>query len=202
MAARGAMRGARGCAFAVAAAWLAAVAHLAGGGGVPRPAGLLVAGVLAAAAGWYLSAGRRGALRIAVVLAPVQVGSHIMFMVTGRPVPVTPVTDAQAAHHAMAAMSGVSAAPMTMHHMSGGQMLLTHGVAVLATALLLGHGERLVWRLAAWLTAVLILVRTAVPSWEVPPRSRPGAREQAALPRLLVHPAVSRRGPPVVVPGV
>lgn len=91
---------------------------------------------------------------------------------------------------AVALMPEYAAAP-------GVLMLILHGAATLATALVLARGEAAVWSLAAWLRPLVrILTALLIPDW--PHLPVPPAVVVPSRWRNLRLPAL--RGPPVVQP--
>jgi hypothetical protein len=85
-------------------------------------------------------------------------------------------------------------------HMAGGSGLMVagHALAAAATALLLWHGERLLWALLAWSG----WTNRPVADLRVTPHVRlvgaPAVRRVAGM--VAAPGGVGRRGPPVVVP--
>jgi hypothetical protein len=176
------VRALRLVAFATTATVLALGAHVLAGGAPPAALPTAAAIVVPAAAATALSRRRRRLLEIAIVLAAVQVVLHEVF--TAAPAP--------------------GAGPDHQVHVGHGPdswMPITHTLAVLITALLLTHGERMLHLLATWWRAVPAVWR-ALSSPVVPVRrpTSPVAVRLGPVPASLGACApVVRRGPPVCV---
>ncbi|GAA2018637.1 hypothetical protein JL107_15020 [Nakamurella flavida] len=183
--------------FAVTAAQLAALGHLAGGGPAPDRALLLLA-VAAAAIGLHPLTRRR--LGLPVLLAATTVAQllfHVLFMLGAHPAGTSRMAGAMSAE-------SMSADSMTAGTMSGAAssapMVAFHVLAAAATALLLARGETALFRLfAAWRRTVLRAVGR--PAVRVPLRWSPApARDVAVLIGARLAAVRVVRGPPGVVP--
>lgn len=165
--------------FAVVAAQLAALGHLAGGGRVPDLSALLTTTAVIAPVAGTLARRRRRFPAILGVLVLAQVLFHLLFCLTGH------------GDHAM---------PMdSRSDPTSPRMLAFHLVAAALTALVLTCGEAAAFRLAAlWRRLVrrtLVLVLPTPSGSRRPPRP-PHVVTPAARRLTVRHP---RRGPPVLL---
>ena len=188
--AQGLLRGLRAASLGVVGFVLALAAHVAAGGGTPRPAVLLLLGGLIGLAAVLITGARLSPVRVGVCLAAMQVVLHEAFMWLGAPAGcVMPgMNTPMGAHMGMGQgaqpMLSCAAAmtPAGMGHSSvfaATAMLGAHGAATALMAALLAYGERVLWSAAGW-------VRPA-------PWLRVGPPE---LPAVLFFPL----GPPPMVP--
>ena len=164
--------------FAVTAAQLGALGHVAGGGHAPDRALLLLAAVASGAALHPLTRRRLNLKQLVAATAAGQLLFHLLFLVGTHPM----------SEGGDGTGSGTVA------------MVLFHLVAAGATALLLAGGESALFRLfAAWRRTVLrVLAAAAVrvpPAWSVVPAAGDGALSGAQLAAVRVV-----RGPPGAVP--
>jgi len=182
---------------------LAAAAHTAGGGHLPTAPvlGLLAALILLPVT--VLARRRLGLGSIASALGAGQLALHTAF--TSLPGPVDHCTAGIAAHgHHQAqtipdcAVAGAGFLALHVPAFPGPVMVTAHILAVAATALLLVHGETVLWRMLAWLAPRAIELRPSVlPQWTAPAPLR-----SSCVPRL--HPSLRTRlfrGPPAFSPG-
>jgi hypothetical protein len=203
---RGALRLTRSALFALAAVGLACAAHLAGGGeGVSAPVALLSVPAVMIVIN-VLAGRRRGPGSLLFAMALTQCGLHLAFMAAS----ITQSCQATGAHP-MPAMARMPAGPaplamqcgpaMTHGGAVGGlwpsaPMLLAHALAGVLLVLLLAHGEKAVWALAACLRFRFVLPGRPVvllPSV----RRFPVAANAAVRPGSEVHLHTHRRrGPP------
>ncbi|WP_138444868.1 hypothetical protein [Sinomonas susongensis] len=184
----------RAVVIAAATVFLAAGAHVAGGGILPDP--LIVAGILAlvALAVMTLTGRKIRPWLMLAVLGTGQFGLHEVFGALSDSASAPSALSPSAEHvHVLAALS----APGIPGHLHGGSnstsMLVAHAIATVLTALLLARGEAALWALLAWLRPLVRLLVAASPL----PRPTAPAFTEEALPRAwrsLRLPA--RRGPP------
>ncbi|GIG39284.1 hypothetical protein [Cellulomonas phragmiteti] len=129
----GSLRAVRVVALAAVLVGLSVVSHQLAGGTRPAAVPLLVLTGLTIALVVPLTAGRIGLPRLLVVLGIGQVGLHVAF---GHLAALAPTT---AVHH---------------HHgaASDGGMLAAHAATTLVVALVVRHGDALLWAMWAWLT--------------------------------------------------
>ncbi|SEP68039.1 hypothetical protein [Microlunatus flavus] len=169
---------------------LATAAHVSGGGSLPGPGVLVVAGFVLGLVALLLT---RRRVRLPVVLAtlvPQQVALHVLLDAAASAAGgCTPV---QAAHHAMATLTC-----MPTHGMGpmgyAWPMFVGHVVATLGTAWLLARGEAWCWRLAERVTRAALVQPGARPSRR---RARPVVEALVgALPRRTPGPHGSRAPP-------
>jgi hypothetical protein len=201
----GALRVFRTVAITAVVVGLAATAHVAGGGQVPRPLG--VAG-LSLGTAYVCAWTARRRLSLAAITGLLAAGQwllHHAFDLLEAPV-CAPVTAEHAGHpagHAPATCLGdvaTSGALAASHAAPSWAMLAAHAVATAVTALLLASGERALWALCALLSALLPVVpRPFVADVPAAPRLpvpvlRPRPR------RVVLLRASRRRGPPAVAP--
>jgi hypothetical protein len=214
--ASGSLRGLRVAAFAVAGTLLAAAAHVAGGGRLPSASSVVLASVIPAVGGLWLSRRRRDWLSIAAVLGGVQVVLHTWLMSAsatstclihggGHSVHAAaavvgcPTTDGMPQMSLTSSGLGAPAGSLPGWHLAEGStaMLLAHTVAVALTAVVLAAGERAVWQLMQWLRPALRVVRADLP---ILPGRRCTALVTTAPVRWRSSADLSgpgRRGPPV-----
>jgi hypothetical protein len=195
--------------FVACALALALVAHVAGGAAAPPGAVLGMIGLLMVPAATLLAGRRRRWPGLTAALLATQGALHYGFM-TFSAGPVchawmgNPASAVIGGGHAgmemgpMSVMCGVPVSPAVAGGTGAGLwMAVCHLVAAAALAVLLSHGERVLWLLADWLMPrVPAVVRVSeVPAWGAPIESGPGA---APRPPLLPG-GIGRRGPPLVV---
>jgi hypothetical protein len=165
----------RAVTFAAIATQLAALGHLAGGGGTPDAAVLLVGGATIGAIATGLTSRRRGWSSIFGVLLACQLAFHLLFSVdvhamAGGAHPVLPVDDLL--------------------------MLSFHLLAAAVSALVLARGEAALFGLFAALRRFVLLGSRAIVV-DLPPQwvSR-GAGPSSPRPAGVLLSASPRRGPP------
>lgn len=170
---------------------LATAAHLSGGGSLPGPGVLLVAGFVLGLVALLLTRRRVRLPVVLAVLVPQQVLLHVLFDTAAAAVGgCTPV---QAAHHAMTVLTC-----MPTHGMGpmgyAWPMFVGHAVATLGTAWLLARGEAWCWRLVDRAVRAAYVAPVARPR-----RRRPRPATVAAVRLLLLRPHRPRvtRGPPL-----
>lgn len=167
---------------------LAATAHVAGGGILPGPELLLALTALTGCAALLLT-GRR--LSLPVLLAALGSGQfllHQAFCWFG----VETVTVVATGHH----QSWVPVALERFHENSaGGVMTAAHVVATAAAALLLAHGENLLWRFWTWWQPLRAVVFASL-RLPVVPRVPTLTAVLVPRPSFVVARRVPRRGPP------
>ncbi|RKQ34862.1 PDZ domain-containing protein [Kocuria tytonis] len=193
-----ARRLARGWVAALVATTLAAGSHAAMDGTWPSPIIVALSTCLAAPV-CMLLAGRvlsRGSVVCAVVVS--QTLLHTLFAQSGG---VAHAVDHS--HHQLAAAADgpavvVSVLPGSAHHGTG--MLVAHGVAALATYLLLRHGEMAVFRLLDALSLRVLRLLTAVvrPVTAVVPRRISWTSPRSLADQLLLSSVCAYRGPPAI----
>lgn len=197
---RGAGRWARSATFGIVAVALALLAHVLADGAIPSPAVVVLAGFLTTAVTTAMTGRRCGRLEVVCLLAVSQLGLHALFQVLGPAATCTVSSQGQG----LAAMTGHgsagptcirrdqdASAAMGSMHLSGG-MLLAHVVGTAVLALVLAHGEDLLWSLAACLTHRLPQPTPARPGVRLPQPVLRGRTRPAQMPHRLPP----RRGPP------
>ncbi|MFI7415797.1 MFS transporter [Nonomuraea sp. NPDC049684] len=176
MRARLPLRLARTAAFAAVCVTLAALAHVAGGGGRPGPWAAALGLVAVSGLGLALSGRERSAPLINVVLGVAQFGLHELF-------------------------AGGSPSSYVFEHGHGqglavnAGMLLAHLTATLMTGWWLSRGEIVLWSLLRRLG-----LRLVPPLLAVVPAVRPGVpvvHTRAVPPQPGFRHRVARRGPPL-----
>ncbi len=202
----------RGGLFAMVSSQLAALGHLVGGGMLPSPAIVLGVGGLIAMEAVGLASRQRGFLGILSLLASSQLLFHLLFSTTtmcGRPAATglaepggMPGMEGPAGMSGMAGTIGMSGMAGTagMSETCAGldvvRMVTFHAIAAALSALLLAHGDAVLFRLAAiWLRVLRRPVARlhCAPNtigWSVRTSTRWAL---PAGPALMRHP---RRGPP------
>jgi hypothetical protein len=204
----GALRLLRAASFAASVLILALTAHVVGGAAAPSPMVIAAIAMLMLPVASLLAGRRRGLPALAGGLLAGQVVLHHVFMAFAAspvcrvlPGPTAPATGGAYLHdHArmtQAAFSScASVAPAPSH--DGGTslwMVLAHGVAIAALAVLLTRGEQVLWlvadRLIPRLPAPVVLVRPCITRLAILAR-----RVVAPRPPLLAG-GTGRRGPPL-----
>jgi hypothetical protein len=203
---RGALRLGRSAALGASCLLLSLAAHVLAGGPAPPLLAVLVLAVPVACVCVVVTGRQAGLPRIAAVLGMTQIGLHQVFMALAQPGCHGSESLARPmAGHAVAAMPSGCPMPMpaagesaALHFSPQAGMVAGHVLAAVATALVLWHGERLLWALLAWLGWTNLLI------------ARPGVAPHTrllgapAVPRgagsAAVPGGVGRRGPPVAVP--
>lgn len=170
---------------------LATAAHLSGGGVLPRPGVLAVAGFVLGLVALLLTRRRVGLVALLAVLVPEQVLLHVLFETAAAS--AGGCTTAQAAQHAMVMLTCMPAHGMGPMGYAW-PMFVGHLVATLGTAWLLSRGEAWCWRL---------LERAAQAAYVVP-AGRPSRRRPRPVTPLVTRAALARprrprlsRGPPL-----
>ncbi|MFB0840231.1 MULTISPECIES: hypothetical protein [unclassified Arthrobacter] len=178
---------------------IAAAAHTAGGGRLPATPLLVLLAALVMLPVTVLARRKLGLGTITTALGTGQLALHAAF--TAFPSPVEHCTAAGIAahgHHQSATFPGCLTATGTMAaHVTGvlpGPVMTgAHILAVAATALLLAHGETMLWRMLDWLAPRSFALHLPVlPHW-----TTPAPPAGLVIPRL--HPCLripALRGPP------
>jgi len=164
---RGGVRAARSVAVGLVVSGVASASHLVGGGAHTSWLAVAAATVVVALVAAFLTGRRLGTTTLVVLLAVAQVGVH--------------------------ALSGYLHGQLPWHDPS---MLLAHLAGVAVSALLLSRGERLLWRLHAWLRPRLLGALQGAP---VVATVLAPAASVVRVPTSPLLGAVTRRGPPVPV---
>jgi hypothetical protein len=170
--------------------FLAAAAHVVGGGALPDP--LVVVGILVLTLVPTIAlAGRKiSAVGMLGMLGAGQLGLHVSF--DALSVSAASAPPPSASHvHVLTALSTPSASEHL--HADSALMLVGHILATVATALVLARGEQALWALLAWLTPLVRLLATVSLH---PAPALPAFSTEPLTPawRSLRLPA--RRGPP------
>lgn len=172
---------------------LALSAHVVAGGTAPSMAVCLGLAMVCGGVCVGVTARRLGLVAMTTTLGLLQLGLHYSFMwltsggcVTGSPTGMAP----------MRMLGGpaqiLACAPMA--HVPTGLMLGAHAVATMATALVLAHGERVLWLLVSAVWTVFHAVGRVLVS-PAKLRSQPGLIAGAGR-GLVVLGGIGRRGPP------
>lgn len=174
---------------------LSLTGHVLAGGPAPSVPALLALAVPVACLCTLVTAERAGLTRIGLTLATTQVGLHEAFMLLAQPHCTVTGMTGHGLHGHGAAAPLTCAGPMAMAGPSVA-MLLAHVVAAIGSAVLLAHGERLLWSFLTWL-AVTLPQPTRRPLTVALRRTlTSGVRRPAR--RLLAPGGVGRRGPPAL----
>jgi hypothetical protein len=200
----GALRVTRTLAITAVIVGLAATAHVAGGGAVPRTWGTAgVALVTAYVCGW-VARRRLTAPAIVAVLAGGQWALHHAFdlLQTSVCVPVGHAVHSAAHVAAANCAPGLTGAVQTHAAAPGWAMLAAHAVATAVTAVALTAGERALWALCDLFAAFRPAIPRLLPALV---GARGGATPDAAPParprRAVLLRVSPRRGPPAAFPG-
>lgn len=178
---------------------IALVSHVLAGGSVPALPGILVPLTFSALACVPLSGRVLSLPRLVLSVAASQLLFHWLFVLGVSGSEPLAVEGAHAGHHAEAATVLGTAAGAHAGH-SDGWMWVAHGVAAIATVVLIRRGEAALvalWRLTVLLVRTLFprIPRTALVR-VAPPRLRGTFPDAGALARWLLEASISRRGPP------
>ncbi len=185
---------------AAAVLFLAATAHVAGGGGLPTP---LILAALASVVWLPVTVLTRRQLSLPVlggILGAGQAALHTAFMALAPAGSCHPGPSVQVGHHHSVSMAGCSSEeaasmiPGMAENVTSLGMLTTHALAVVLTALILAKGEQALWQLLVWLNPS-IPIPQPVPG----PRSRPRAWFVSTHVMARQCPdmsGVGKRGPP------
>ena len=183
---------------------LAAAAHTAGGGHLPPAPVLGLLAVLVLLPVTVLARRRLSLASVAAALSAGQLALHTAL--TSLPGPVdhcSPAVIAAHGHHQVqtipdCAAAGTGILALHIPALPGPLMVTAHILAIAATALLLAHGETVLWRMLAWLAPRVIELRPSLlPQWAAPAPLR-----SSCVPQL--HPSLRTRllrGPPAISPG-
>jgi len=183
----------RAVAFTAAMFALAAGAHVLAGGVLPQPAIFVGLVALVLLPVMMLAKIRVSAPVSVFLLTAGQLVLHEAFSALSVPQSFAPIAGDHV--HAGGTLAAVAAGGGAAEHLHAADplMLVLHGLATLATAVVLARGEAAVWALAAWLRPLIrILAAVFLPDWPQLPAPRP--RFFGALWRSLRLP--TRRGPP------
>lgn len=183
--------------------FLAAIAHVAGGGGLPGP---LILAALASVVWLPVTVLTRRQLSLPVlggILGAGQAALHTTFMALAPAGSCRPGPSVRVGHHHSVSLAGcssegaVSMVPGMDENVTSVGMLTTHALAVALTALILARGEQALWQLLAWLTPfVLVPQPVTVPRL----RPRPWFVSSHVMARQCPDTSgVGRRGPPLIV---
>jgi hypothetical protein len=187
--------------FAVAAVTLALVAHSVAGGHRPAALALVVAVVVMACGATWATGRRLGRLATASGLVLAQLGLHTWFSLSGGH--GCDLGGLVLSHHHVqglaCAQGGVDATASAAGPDTGSWLMpAAHLAAVLLTALLLAHGEALLWRLADLAGARALRLANRGVTVSGPSLVLLVSRVPAALTGLLLEP-VRGRAPPLAV---
>ncbi len=210
--AHGRLRLIRTASFAVATLTLAVTAHALAAGAVPAGTTILLAGVLVILVSHGLSARRRRAPVLVAVLALLETGLHVLFHLAGPGSHTAGVAGSGIAAdvgtnsgvgHGLAGITAQHHGPAAVDTLGAGAtwpqlldalglspaMIAGHALATVLTALILAHGEEILWQLAQQLPT----------SWHLPVVPQLPTALPTATPRRLVvapqHVFLSQRGP-------
>jgi len=181
---------------------LALGAHVSAGGAAPGPMVLILLGGLIGLAAVLLTAVRLSPLRIGVSLAVMQVLLHEAFGWLGAPIDCATAVGAtgamqmggQGGQSALASATGMASAGMGRGSVFGATAMFgAHVAATALMAVLLAHGERLLWFLARWVRPAPWL-RVRLPQLPATPAISATARPVVRV--QLASGGVGRRGPP------
>lgn len=162
-------RALRSATFALVTAYLAALGHVVGGGGLPDLAPLLLAGVLIGGMVSGLAHDRRSTGQIFGLMAASQVAFHLLFEVTA---------------HA------------GRDHLDLIRMAVFHLLAAVCATAVLASGEDTLFRLFAALTRVVLRNLPPAPVAVTPTWIVVDAADEQASATASCPAPVSRRGPP------
>ena len=200
----------RGTFAATIATFAALVSHLAGGGAVPGPVGVVTPLVLSVLVCVVLAGRRLSLLRLLISVIVSQLLFHTLFVLgTGTGAAGSGSGSGSAsgpAHHDHSAMLLTPVAPSTMESVQGSAaMWAAHAAAAAVTVLVLHRGERtlehliaLAARLAAWLRIGIAAVPAAAPVVLRRTRSLRAASRGWSLHPLIQAASQRRRGPPAL----
>ena len=138
----------RGSAAASGATFVALLSHVAGGGAMPGWLGIAVPLILSVAVATLLAGRRLSLWRLALTVTLSQALFHVLFVLGA------PTQSAVVAAHDHAAPLALPVVEAVATPWTGATMWLMHGIAAVATTLLLHRGERAARRL--WATALLL----------------------------------------------
>ena len=189
-----ATRLARGWVVGVFATALAALSHALAGGGTPSGLALVAGVVFGGMLGTFALSARPSLPRLVIAVGGSQVAFHLAFSTLGAAAPV-------ASDH-MHGMSGLVVPAASHVHTDSTAMWLSHAAAGLVTLALLRGAERAAWRVLTEFARLVVAPfrRSAAVPVAVPLTRAPLAQfSPASLVTRFVHPAVSRRGPPLSV---
>jgi hypothetical protein len=149
----------RGLVASGVAVFVAAFAHVVGGGAAPDLAGVSLALAFSALVCIALAGQRVSVVRMSVAVILSQAAFHLLFAAT--PTSAAPPAKFGMAHMSMVPVSPVSVAPHALVQAmpDDGWMLMAHAAAALVTIVALVWGERAFWALCS--TAVSPLARAA-----------------------------------------
>jgi hypothetical protein len=186
MATRGA-RVVRGLLASSIAVFVAALAHVAGGGTAPGAAGVAVAFAFCALASIALAGRRVSRIRLAATVILSQGVFHLLFLVSGGSAISAP--SAPGMDMGTSSIVGTSGPAMV----EDGWMWIAHGIAAVVTIVALAWGERAFWMLFALVVRATGVIAVVVPpEWRLDPPTR---FLRVVVAEFLVG-SQRRRGPP------
>ena len=180
---------------------LALSAHVVAGGQAPSMAVCLVLEMVCGGVCLGVTARRLGLVAMTTTLGVLQLGLHYSFMwltsggcVTSSLTAMAPMRMLGGPAHTLACAPMAAGAMALMAHVPTGLMLGAHVVATIATALVLAHGERVLWLLVSAVWTVFHAVGRVLVS-PAKLRSQPALIAGAGL-GLVALGGIGRRGPP------
>ena len=180
---------------------LALSAHVVAGGTAPSMAVCLVLAMVCGGVCVGVTARRLGLVAMTTTLGLLQLGLHYSFMwltsggcVTGSPTGMAPMRMLGGPAQILACAPMAAGTMASMAHVPTGLMLGAHAVATMTTALVLAHGERVLWLLVSAVWTVFHAVGHVLVS-PAKLRSQPGLIAGAGR-GLVVLGGIGRRGPP------
>ncbi|MCU1596848.1 MAG: hypothetical protein JWQ47_587 [Glaciihabitans sp.] len=189
----------RGLVASSVAVFVAAFAHVTGGGVMPGLAGLALAFAFCALASIGLAGRQVSRVRLAATVILSQGVFHLLFLMSGGMATVlpTPTTTGMRMITTQIAVTPSSTGPAMI---DDGWMWLAHGIAAIVTIVALAWGERAFWRLfetvlrALWVGWGHVLHEAKGPLVPI-------AFVRVSLVQFLLS-GLSRRGPPLAVASV
>ncbi|WP_368497969.1 hypothetical protein [Herbiconiux sp. A18JL235] len=167
----------RGLSAASVAVFMAALSHVAAGGGAPAVLGLVIAGAFSAVVCVLFTLRRPSLPLLAVSVALSQFAFHLLFGVGDRGGSGLSVASHEHGGHVSATLVP-DASASAVHQHDGGSMWLAHAVAAVLTVVALRRGETVLRRLLALGRSGLGAAATVVRAVRV---------GLAALPVVLAH---------------
>jgi hypothetical protein len=183
----------RGLVASSIAVFVAAFAHVTGGGVMPGFAGLALAFAFCALASIGLAGRRVSRVRLAATVILSQGVFHLLFLMSGGVATVlsTPTTTGMRMITTQIAVTPSSTGPAMI---DDGWMWLSHGIAAIVTIVALAWGERAFWRLFETMLRAL-RVRSGHALHKAQGPAVPIAFVRVSLAQFLLS-GLSRRGPP------
>ena len=191
----------RGLVASSIAVFVAAFAHVAGGGVMPGFAGLALAFAFCTLASIGLAGRRVSRIRLAATVILSQGVFHLLFLMSGGMAAALPTPTMTGMRMIAKPIAGIPAstgpASTGPAMIDDGWMWLSHGIAAIVTIVALAWGERAFWRLfETVLRALRIRWGQARPRAQGP--GAPIAFVRVSLAQFLFS-GLSRRGPPRAV---